>query len=31
VTGLFNSLLNYPGIPNSLPISGSAMMRVATQ
>jgi Flp pilus assembly protein TadG len=31
VTGLFNSLLNYPGIPNSLPISGSAMMRVASQ
>jgi len=31
VTGVFNSLLNYPGIPNSIPISGSSMMRVITQ
>jgi Flp pilus assembly protein TadG len=31
VQGEFNSLLNYPGLPSSLPISGSATMRVATQ
>lgn len=31
VTGVFTSLLNYPGIPNSVPISGSSMMRVITQ
>jgi Flp pilus assembly protein TadG len=31
VTGVFNTLLNYPGIPNGLHISGSSMMRVATQ
>jgi Flp pilus assembly protein TadG len=31
VLGQFNSLLNYPGLPSSLPISGSATMRVATQ
>jgi Flp pilus assembly protein TadG len=31
VTGVFNSLLNCPGIPNSVPISGSSMMRVVTQ
>lgn len=31
VTGVFNSLLDYPGIPNSVPISGSSMMRVVTQ
>lgn len=31
VTGVFGSLLNYPGIPASVPISGSATMRVATQ
>ena len=31
VTGTFRSLLNYPGIPNNIPISGSAMMRVVGQ
>jgi Flp pilus assembly protein TadG len=31
VTGVFNTLLNYPGLPNSVPISGSSMMRVITQ
>jgi Flp pilus assembly protein TadG len=31
VTGVFTSLLNYPGIPNEIPISGSSTMRVATQ
>jgi hypothetical protein len=31
VSGTFNTLLNYPGIPNPVPISGSATMRVATQ
>jgi Flp pilus assembly protein TadG len=31
VTGHFSSLLSYPGLPASLPISGSATMRVATQ
>lgn len=31
VLGEFNSLLNYPGLPASLPIRGSATMRVATQ
>ncbi len=31
VTGVFSSLLNYPGIPSLLSISGSATMRVATQ
>jgi Flp pilus assembly protein TadG len=27
-TGTFTSLLHYPGIPNNVPISGSAVMRV---
>jgi Flp pilus assembly protein TadG len=27
-TGTFASLLHYPGIPNNVPISGSAVMRV---
>jgi Flp pilus assembly protein TadG len=31
VTGTFTSLLNYPGIPNQIPVSGSATLRVATQ
>jgi Flp pilus assembly protein TadG len=31
VSGVFTSLLNYPGIPNQLPISGSSTMRVAIQ
>jgi Flp pilus assembly protein TadG len=31
VTGTFQSLLNYPGIPNNVPVSGSAMMRVVSQ
>lgn len=31
VTGLFSSLLSYPGIPSAVPISGSSMMRVITQ
>ena len=31
VTGVFTTLLNYPGIPANIPISGSATMRVATQ
>jgi Flp pilus assembly protein TadG len=31
VTGTFKSLLNYPGLPSSLPVSGNAIMRVASQ
>jgi Flp pilus assembly protein TadG len=31
VSGTFSSLLNYPGIPHSVPINGSAIMRVANQ
>jgi len=31
VTGVFTTLLNYPGIPNNIPISGSSLMRVAMQ
>ncbi len=31
VTGTFKSLLNYPGIPSSIPVSGSATIRVASQ
>lgn len=31
VSATFHSLLNYPGIPRSVPISGSATMRVASQ
>jgi Flp pilus assembly protein TadG len=31
VTATFNSLLNYPGIANSIPVSATAQMRVATQ
>jgi Flp pilus assembly protein TadG len=31
VTGTFKSLLNYPGIPNGVPISATAMMRVISQ
>jgi Flp pilus assembly protein TadG len=30
VTGTFSSLFNYPGIPNHIPISGSAVMRVVS-
>ena len=31
VTGTFKSLLSYPGLPPSLPVSGNAIMRVASQ
>jgi Flp pilus assembly protein TadG len=31
VSGSFRSLLNYPGIPNNVPINGSAVMRVINQ
>ena len=31
VTGQFSSLLNYPGIPSSIPITGSATIRIAQQ
>jgi Flp pilus assembly protein TadG len=31
VTGVFGTLLNYPGIPTNIPISGSSMMRIITQ
>ena len=31
VTGTFKSLLSYPGLPSSLPVSGNAIMRVASQ
>jgi len=31
VTGAFNPLLTYPGMPGSLPVSGGSTMRVATQ
>jgi Flp pilus assembly protein TadG len=31
VTGLFTSLLHYPGVPDNIPISATAMMRVASQ
>ena len=31
VTGTFKSILKYPGIPQQLPVSGSATMRVAAQ
>jgi Flp pilus assembly protein TadG len=31
VTATFNSLLNYPGIPNSVPVSATALMRIASQ
>ena len=31
VTGTFHSLLNYPGMPNSLPVSASTTMRVLSQ
>jgi Flp pilus assembly protein TadG len=31
ITGVFNPLLNYPGIPKNIPISGSSTMRVALQ
>ncbi len=31
VAGTFSSLLNYPGIPTNVAISGSAIMRVASQ
>ena len=31
VTGTFSSILSYPGIPKTLPVSGSATMRVAAQ
>jgi Flp pilus assembly protein TadG len=31
VNGTFNSLLDYPGIPSSIPVSGSIVMRVAGQ
>lgn len=31
VTGTFKSLFNYPGIPNNVPVTGSAIMRVINQ
>ncbi len=31
VSGSFTSLLNYPGIPTHVPVSGSAVMRVISQ
>ena len=31
VSGTFNSLVNYPGLPSSLPVAGSAIMRVSNQ
>ena len=31
VSGTFNSLLKYPGIPQQIPVSGSAIMRVGNQ
>lgn len=31
VTGRFQSLLNYPGIPTSIPVSATATMRVQNQ
>jgi Flp pilus assembly protein TadG len=31
VTGTFRSLMNYPGIPNNVPVTGSAIMRVVSQ
>lgn len=31
VTGTFKSLLNYPGIPNNVPITASTMMRIMGQ
>jgi Flp pilus assembly protein TadG len=31
VSGTFYSLLNYPGIPNAVPISATAVMRVTNQ
>ena len=31
VTGTFRSLLSYPGLPASVPVAGSAVMRVASQ
>lgn len=31
VTGSFRSLMNYPGIPTNVPVSGSAVMRVVNQ
>ncbi len=31
VTGTFKSLLSYPGIPNNVPITASAIMRVGNQ
>jgi Flp pilus assembly protein TadG len=31
VTGTFTSLLNYPGIPTSIPITSTAVMRLGSQ
>lgn len=31
VTGTFKTLLNYPGIPTNVPITGTALMRVGNQ
>ncbi len=31
VTGTFNTLVNYPGIPTAVPVTASATMRVASQ
>ncbi len=31
VTGTFKPLITYVGLPSSLPVTGSAMMRVVSQ
>jgi Flp pilus assembly protein TadG len=31
VTGTFNPLVSYPGIPSSIPVTGTAQMRIAAQ
>jgi Flp pilus assembly protein TadG len=31
VTGTFNTLISYPGIPNKVPVTGTAVMRLGSQ
>lgn len=31
VTGVFNSMVNFPGVPSGIPISSTTTLRVATQ
>ena len=31
VTGTFNTLISYPGIPNRVPVTGTAVMRLGSQ